>query len=733
MAFNLPVQDFFSVSSEPNEWVRPTDWPVITDAPNEVQFLMSDINNASCTVKTQFSRTSGSQNIVIDWGDGTTDTITSTGNTDTTHQYTPGSGTPCSRGYTTFVIRVYFTGTGLSILSNCRLYALLSGGNTAAPYVNVGLLEIYHGDGTQTVSMNNYYLSASVSGISSFPFLEYVKLPVTVTFTLISNAFENCISLAKVVMPTSASSWTTVTSMFANCNNLRSIIFPSNATALNSLSSVFSSCGKLTFVVFPTSLNSCSTISSCFSGCSSLKNVTFPSINTCTNLSSCFTNCSSLEWVRFISLPTFGIATPITCSSMFNNCYNLQNVYFPATCSANANYDFLAAFTNCFNLKVVVFPNGFNPSGMSGAFQTCTSLVRVVFQSNAASLTTLSNIFNTCSNLTSVTFPPNVSASGIALSNAFVNCISLKTVTIPDTYLVTTLNTTFSGCTSLKTINWTPGAQNSLTDMTNTFNLCYLLSSFTMPTSMNSLTSLQSTFNGCRSISRITFPASLNLVANATSLFSGCYNLESVTMPTSMSACTTFSASFRDCYVIRRIVFPNVVSASTTSFSNAFNGCFSLESVTFPGAAQLNNISTLAAMFTNCNNLQTVTNLEKLGSLTASPLIAAAMSIVGAPSLTFGGPFSRLTLPGSSSVRISNLQGLRLLNTSAGQWTGSSPQIDISFTNISTANIVALFQDIAAQGNVSLKTISVTGAVGAAGLTAADRLIVTSKGWTITG
>jgi hypothetical protein len=52
---------------------------------------------------------------------------------------------------------------------------------------------------------------------------------------------------------------------------------------------------------------------------------------------------------------------------------------------------------------------------------------------------------------------------------------------------------------------------------------------------------------------------------------------------------------------------------------------------------------------------------------------------------------------------------------------------------MSTAQLVQLFNDMAAQGNVVSKTINITSATGAAGLTAADRLIVTSKGWTITG
>jgi hypothetical protein len=76
---------------------------------------------------------------------------------------------------------------------------------------------------------------------------------------------------------------------------------------------------------------------------------------------------------------------------------------------------------------------------------------------------------------------------------------------------------------------------------------------------------------------------------------------------------------------------------------------------------------------------------------------------------------------------------VRLLNTGAGQWTGTSPQINVSYTNMSTAQLVQLFNDMAAQGTVVSKTINITGATGTAGLTPADRLIVTSKGWTITG
>jgi hypothetical protein len=140
-------------------------------------------------------------------------------------------------------------------------------------------------------------------------------------------------------------------------------------------------------------------------------------------------------------------------------------------------------------------------------------------------------------------------------------------------------------------------------------------------------------------------------------------------------------------------------------------------------------------MFTGCANLVTITNFDKIGSLTATPLLSAnSLQYNRFTSISFVAPLSFLWLNGPpiAAGRV-DVQSVRLLNTSAGQWTGGSPQINVSYTNMSTAQLVQLFNDMAAQGIVVSKTINITSATGAAGLTAADRLIVTSKGWTITG
>jgi hypothetical protein len=204
-----------------------------------------------------------------------------------------------------------------------------------------------------------------------------------------------------------------------------------------------------------------------------------------------------------------------------------------------------------------------------------------------------------------------------------------------------------------------------------------------------------------------------------------------------MSACNSFTNTFQDCLSLTSITFPNVVSTNTTTFSICFFGCFNLRTCVFPGAAQLSLVNSINSMFYQCSNLTTITNFDKLGSLTATPLIGASINFnrfTGGSALSFSGPLSTLNLSGLASNMRTDVQAVRLLNTSAGQWTGTSPQINVSNTNMSTAQIVQLFTDMAAQGTqATTKTINITTATGTPGLTAADRLIITSRNWTITG
>jgi hypothetical protein len=731
MAFNLPVQDYFRRVDFPSEWVRPTDWPAITDAANEVQFLMSDLGDSNCSLRTNFSRTSGSQNMVIDWGDSTTTTISSTGLTTTNKTYTPGTGTPCSLGYTTFKIRVYFTGTGVSVLSECQITALMISGNTQTAQ-NCAVLEAHYGNGTVPSSPPSFESFQYLNSISFFNNLTYVKLPATVSWTSMSRMFYSCQELTKIIMPTSAPSLVSVGNVFNSCYSLLDITFPSNATGIDGLITAFANCYNLRTVTLPPSLNSCASYASAFSSCTSLRNVTIPSSNTATSFNSTFFSCTQLEWVRFTGFNTS--SSNVDFTQVFLNCYNLQNVYFPATISGTGSYGFASTFSGCTLLKSITLPSNMNVSGFSSAFSNCYSLIRCTLPTATPACSTFSSAFSNCYSLTSVLLPTTV-ASGVVLTSAFSNCYKLPALRINSSWTVSLLSTTFSNCIALKTLNWTPGVQNSLTSMASAFSGCQLLTSVTLPSSMTTLNTLANTFQNCRSLISVTFPSALNAVTTVASLFQGCNNLTSVTLPTSMSACNIFSQMFRACRTITSVTLPDTVSASTTTFSSTFNQCSSLKTVVFPSVNQLSSVNNIDGLFYSCSNLVTITNFNKVGSLTATPLIAGNNNnYARLTSISFVGPFSILWINGAPLTNgRTDVQSVRLLNASSGQWTGGSPQINVSYTNMSTANLIQLFNDMAAGPSVIGKTINITLATGAAGLTAGNRSIITTKGWTITG
>jgi hypothetical protein len=733
MAFRLPLQNYFTPSAQKEDWIRPNDWPVITAVNNEVKFLMSDINNASCSIVTSFTRTSGTQNITIDWGDGTTDVISTATSVTTGHQYAIGTGTPCSRGYTTFVIRVYFTGTGVSVLNNCRITSVLVSGNTVTPYDSIGLLEVYYGDSTQTVSMDGYYSNNLTNGLCSAPFLEYVRLPTSVGFSSMQNTFENCTALNKIDMPITANSLNNISSLFKDCFLLSTVTLP-QTTALTTLSNVFTNCFQLYSVTFPLNLNSVTTISNLFFKCFNLKTITFPNLQAVTSITTIADTCTSLEWVKFEGLPTFGTGTTVTMATLFSSCTNLQTVYFPATCSTNARYSMVGAFSNS-DIRHITFPNGFSPTTLESCFSFCLKLTSVVFQSSAPQLTTLFQTFYFCPSLRNVVLPSSVRATGVNLDQTFFRCNALTTITIPNNYVVTSMASTFEQCRSLRTINWSPGNQNSLTSLSRTFFECYSLESAPVFTSLNIVTLLSQTFGLCVSLKSVTLPSVLNSVTDIGSLFSYCVSLTSVSLPTSMSALTGLINTFQYCTSLRTVVLPNAISSSSSiNYFGTFDACYSLRTVTLPGSIQYTNISSVENMFRFCGNLFTINNLDKFGALTGvSPLQIRGWEYMNIPSLSFSTRLAELRVQNSALTKLNKISSIRLLNTTTGQWGGFSPHINVSYTNLNTAALVQLFNDMAAQGTVTSKTINITSASGASGLTAGDRTIITSIGWTIIG
>jgi hypothetical protein len=799
MPFAIPPQtalaQWADITPAPTAWTRPADWPVITDNANELNFLVADTGLAAFALATTFTRSGATGNVYVEWGDGTTTTISTNTATTTYKNYTVGSGTACSLGYTTFKCRIYADPTVTGI-TRAQFIGPARTSDSRSVYQNYssGVLEIYLGNTLTTFTTYNSYVmgwtTTQGTALGNTQQLTYFKFPATVTASDFTSCFANNYSLRQVVMPTSASSMSLCATMFYQCPVLSSVTFPTNATGITTLdlcfqtspglttvvlpptlnscttmNGTFQNCYFLTSVRMPTSMNTCTTMNQTFQSCFSLTRLTMPtSMNACINYTSTFDTCKNLQAI-VISTWNTNINQTLNLTTMFRNCYVLANVQLPATCAAGT----VSALTNmfsacncllsvnlsafsgsdatawnaainspvyqCYNLVSVVLPTTMNtPTSMTGSFNTNVSLQTITMPTSMTSLTSMSATFQSCLSLKSITLPTTVGAS-IALTSAFSQCYSLTSITIPSGWNLTNLTTTFQTCYSLQTVTLPPGAQNSLTQMTQTFQSCTSLTTVNMPSSMTGLQFLQQTFFGCSSLTTCpTFPASLNSVISIGAMFQNCTKLLSATnLPTSMSACTTLGSLFNGCVSLQQVVMPATMSAAASSWLNAFLQCFSLRTVTLP-TTQLTGLTGFQSTFNNCPSLTTINNFNRIGdtATTANNYIDATSAfgvVAGATGGTLVGKFSKFDWTGTVGI-ITGLSTLRLSNVATGQWGGTSPQINISYSNMSQAALVTLFGDLQ---TVTGKTINITASTGAAALTAPERAIATGKGWSIIG
>ena len=339
----------------------------------------------------QLNRSGATGDVYVEWGDGTTTTISTNTSTTTYKNYTVGSGTACSLGYTTFKCRIYAdpTVTGITkaqFIGSTRT----ADSRNVFPNYSSGVLEIYLGDTLTTFTTYNAYAlswtTTQGTSVGNLQQLQYFKFPATVTASDFTSCFGECYSLRQVVMPTSAANMSILTSMFSNCRNLTDpVIFPTNATAITTLAATFSSCYSLTTVVFPPTLNSCTTLDSTFFQCYWLTSVTMPTtMNVCTTMNQTFIQCWALARITLPSLPACinytnafqscknmqaivinswntNTGQTLTLSTMFQNCYSLANVQLPATCASGTLAVINLMFDNCICLLSV------NLSAFSGS------------------------------------------------------------------------------------------------------------------------------------------------------------------------------------------------------------------------------------------------------------------------------------------------------------------------------------------------------------------------------
>lgn len=735
MAFNIPVQNTLAnvrPSSPPTPWTRQPDWVAITSVPDtEIYYLVSDQSELRYTLETEFT---GTGNLYIDWGDGSpTDIISSGSAIKTTHTYITGTGTPCSLGYTTWKITV--STDPVLTMTKC----LFQNPTTGGAKHTCGVLEAWFGGALTSLDLSEAFNTTSRA--LEFPLLEYCKTPTTTLLAGKPISFAGCSNLNKVDYYTSLPYTTSQQFTFYQCLALQEMTFPADMINVSDFTGTFTSCYALYEVVMPASMNNVSTMESCFFNCTSLSKIQLPALPACTNFLTAFRGASSLIEFNFPGL--LSSSGTINFGATFENCVSLQNVTFPQTLASGVTFTFGTCFSGCSGLTRIQLPSNVDLSTLSAAFTGCYSLQECILPSSCPSLVSFATAFQNCVNLQNITLPTTVSGTAQDFSNTFNNCKALTSVTIPSSYTLANLSSTFNAC-GARTITLPNNAQNSVTSMSNMCNNATNLKSIVLPTEMANCTTASSAFSGCFVLEELTMPSVMTTVATMSSLCNSARALNRITLPVSCPALTAagMATMFTTCYSLLDVTLPATVNAAVSSFSQTFQNCWALRSVTLP-TTQMTGITAagLQNMFGGCYSLRTVANMEKLGNpATGSTIYAAATTMFGGSTTPnerlmlqaadFSLKLSALVINGTAGEPLNFFTSLRLRNTGSGQYAGSAPQINISYTALNQAALVQVFNDLP---TVTGKSIDITAAAGAASLTAGERAIATGKGWTIIG
>lgn len=213
--------------------------------------------------------------VSIDWGDGsTTQTLSGTGNVNTSHTYAePGD----------YIISLMpKDGCTLSFSDGSSSYCVMgSNGNNSLVYCNM-LQEVYVGK--NVTSIGNYVFKKCHS-------LASITIPDGIT-AINDSAFSNCYSLASITIPTGVTSISNYA--FSDCYSLANITIPTDVTSISD--HTFSYCYSLASITIPTGVISISDYA--FSDCRSLASITIP-----TGVTSigdyAFQNCYGMRYYDF--------------------------------------------------------------------------------------------------------------------------------------------------------------------------------------------------------------------------------------------------------------------------------------------------------------------------------------------------------------------------------------------------------------------------------------------------
>ena len=312
-------------------------------------------------------------------------------------------------------------------------------------------------------------------------------------------------------------------------------------------------------------------------------------------------------------------------------------------------------------------------------FQNCYKLQNINLFKTPVSTSLSASMFLDCRSLTTI---PLLDFSGFGdFTNFFKNCSRLKSLPLINTSSGTIFSGMFSGC-GLRTI--------PLINTSNGTNFSGMFASCGVDT-----IPLLDTSKG----------------TNFSTMFASCVLLKTIP-PLNTIKGTNFNSMFSQCITLTSI--PLLNTSAGKDFGNMFDTCRCLLTIPLLNTA---NATTVGGMFSSCNVLQYIPLIDTSKSTTHGYMFQNCFSLQQVPNLntslsvSFTNTFANVT-----SLAKGAFQGTRYAIYYGGMCLSQNAIVDI-FNGLGTA--------------AGAQTITVSSNPGYIALTAGERLIATSKGWTI--
>lgn len=540
--------------------------------------------------------------------------------------------------------------------------------------------------------------------------LEYVPALDTSSATLTNNMFNSCLVLQRLTQSSfDLSNCTSAAGMFANCNLLKVSPVLLNSSKLTNINNMFTSCFYLSEIgYFDTS--AVTDFYRLFINCYNLESIDWAiDCRRATRVQGMFYSCISLK--KSPRLDNINLVNSCTdFHSLYYNCTSLQDFTNTELDTSRATSLYMM-FYNCRRLQTIPFHlDTSSATDMRMMFRACSALLtfnQINDEFVTTSLRNYDGMFWDCWTIRRV---PNVEifaftdTQNISLQYMFYNCYNLEE--IPANIFNKVYLDSFG---------------NPRRFIMNYFATnCWSLT--TVPAmSFGQVYTIIQAFQSCRNIEA--FPTmDTSLVTDIRNLFAYCYSMQE--LPAGINFALVTNADQFCISATALINVPDLGATPNLTYSRyMFWDCYRLRSVEWqPDTSKVFNAARMYGYSRSLKSLPGTYNFQAITSESTSATEACSQFILDCNSLT--------------EVTIINCRrNLYFQNLSV-----STAEIVKMFNALGDLNIPEVYPitdpvtgQPTTESRATARTIYISGSLGTAGLTAANRLIATNKNWIISG